>query len=159
MLLLKKETCHKSGPDYVRIGWVASRPQPLSHRANATPHQDWGAQHFGSWMSGTVMALTEASCPWLFPVIVPGRIYASLSGRLHNVPWGNTPHYSQCLWFRRHDTDLKLQGWVRFPGLANQRLPFPVKGAGSQMGMCQLNQWESSLGLMWVPSERGSLFL
>lgn len=38
------------------------------------------------------MALTEASCPWLFPVIVPGRIYASLSGRLHNVPWGNTPH-------------------------------------------------------------------
>ena len=144
----------------MRIGRVAPRPQPLSHTASPTPHKDRGVQHFGSWMSGAVMALTEASCPWLFPVIVPGRIYASLSGNGSTMSHGETPlTYSQCLWFRRHDSDLKLRGWVSLPGLANQRLPFPVKGAGSQMGICQLNQWESSLGLVWVPSERGSLFV
>lgn len=78
------------------------------------------------------MALTEANCPWLFPVIVPAHIYASLSGNGSSMSHGETPlTYSPCLWFRRQTPRMG-----KSPGLANQRLPVPVKGAGSQMGMC-----------------------
>ena len=154
MLLLKKETFLKSGPDHVCIDWVAApSPAPVTQ---SKPHSPQGLgsttfwlldvrnSHGPHWSQLPLAVSCHCSCSHLCLFIWK---------RLHNVPWGNAPHlFSVPLVQKANSKDGqvsqawpirdfhslwkgRVHRWACVPSWTNGSLPWDLCGCHQKQGL------------------------